>query len=133
MELVGVGAHDIAYVLKACAVRCVDACVSDSDLLSHNRLVGCGVSALNDRHAIGGYDVGHGSVLAGDKDSGLSLIHISEPTRRYAISYAVFCLKKKNPILLFLPFGRAKCTIPYHFPSPPVLHVPCKLCVLDSD
>ena len=26
----------------------------------------------------------------------LSLIHISEPTRRYAISYAVFCLKKKN-------------------------------------
>ena len=25
----------------------------------------------------------------------LSLIHISEPTRRYAISYAVFCLKKK--------------------------------------
>ena len=26
---------------------------------------------------------------------GLSLIHISEPTRRYAISYAVFCLKKK--------------------------------------
>ena len=27
----------------------------------------------------------------------LSLIHISEPTRRYAISYAVFCLKKKEP------------------------------------
>jgi len=27
----------------------------------------------------------------------LSLIHISEPTRRYAISYAVFCLKKKTP------------------------------------
>ena len=26
----------------------------------------------------------------------LSLIHISEPTRRYAISYAVFCLKKKK-------------------------------------
>ena len=26
----------------------------------------------------------------------LSLRHISEPTRRYAISYAVFCLKKKN-------------------------------------
>ena len=26
----------------------------------------------------------------------LSLIHISEPTRRYAISYAVFCLKKKQ-------------------------------------
>ncbi len=28
----------------------------------------------------------------------LSLIHISEPTRRYAISYAVFCLKKKKTI-----------------------------------
>ena len=27
---------------------------------------------------------------------GLSLIHISEPTRPYSISYAVFCLKKKN-------------------------------------
>ncbi len=26
----------------------------------------------------------------------LSLIHISEPPRRYAISYAVFCLKKKK-------------------------------------
>ncbi len=25
-----------------------------------------------------------------------ALIHISEPTRRYAISYAVFCLKKKR-------------------------------------
>ena len=27
---------------------------------------------------------------------GLSLIHISEPTRPYSISYAVFCLKKKK-------------------------------------
>ena len=27
---------------------------------------------------------------------GLSLIHISEPTRLRCISYAVFCLKKKN-------------------------------------
>ena len=27
----------------------------------------------------------------------LSLIHISEPTRQEAISYAVFCLKKKTP------------------------------------
>ena len=26
----------------------------------------------------------------------LSLIHISEPTRRRGISYAVFCLKKKK-------------------------------------
>ena len=29
-------------------------------------------------------------------DEGLSLIHISEPTRLLSISYAVFCLKKKN-------------------------------------
>ena len=28
--------------------------------------------------------------------SNLSLIHISEPTRRTPISYAVFCLKKKK-------------------------------------
>ena len=30
--------------------------------------------------------------------SGLSLIHISEPTRQAEISYAVFCLKKKKQI-----------------------------------
>ena len=30
----------------------------------------------------------------------LSLIHISEPTRLLSISYAVFCLKKKNYQLL---------------------------------
>ena len=29
-------------------------------------------------------------------DLGLSLIHISEPTRHAQISYAVFCLKKKK-------------------------------------
>eukprot|EP00658_Telonema_sp_P-2_P054096 TRINITY_DN43001_c0_g1_i1.p1 TRINITY_DN43001_c0_g1~~TRINITY_DN43001_c0_g1_i1.p1 ORF type:complete len:101 (-),score=16.65 TRINITY_DN43001_c0_g1_i1:18-320(-) len=28
----------------------------------------------------------------------LSLIHISEPTRLLSISYAVFCLKKKNTV-----------------------------------
>ena len=31
-----------------------------------------------------------------DEHYGLSLIHISEPTRRTPISYAVFCLKKKK-------------------------------------
>eukprot|EP01017_Pseudomicrothorax_dubius_P050560 TRINITY_DN959_c0_g3_i8.p1 TRINITY_DN959_c0_g3~~TRINITY_DN959_c0_g3_i8.p1 ORF type:complete len:239 (-),score=39.56 TRINITY_DN959_c0_g3_i8:7-723(-) len=31
----------------------------------------------------------------------LSLIHISEPTRLLSISYAVFCLKKKNRFLQF--------------------------------
>src|SRR5680860_1714410 len=30
-----------------------------------------------------------------EETQGLSLIHISEPTRRTPISYAVFCLKKK--------------------------------------
>ena len=30
------------------------------------------------------------------KEEVLSLIHISEPTRRTPISYAVFCLKKKK-------------------------------------
>ena len=29
----------------------------------------------------------------------LSLIHISEPTRLLSISYAVFCLKKKTPLI----------------------------------
>jgi len=40
----------------------------------------------------------HGDTMSpGDQTAiqALSLIHISEPTRRYAISYAVFCLKKK--------------------------------------
>ena len=34
--------------------------------------------------------------VIGPKILGLSLIHISEPTRLGMISYAVFCLKKKN-------------------------------------
>ena len=33
----------------------------------------------------------------------LSLIHISEPTRLGMISYAVFCLKKKNVIKIYEP------------------------------
>ena len=32
------------------------------------------------------------------KNEGLSLIHISEPTRLRRISYAVFCLKKKSKL-----------------------------------
>ena len=36
----------------------------------------------------------------------LSLIHISEPTRQAEISYAVFCLKKKNVPALWIGFGR---------------------------
>ena len=34
-------------------------------------------------------------------DYDLSLIHISEPTRQAEISYAVFCLKKKNEKKMF--------------------------------
>src|SRR5665647_3948635 len=34
--------------------------------------------------------------LTHKEDLELSLIHISEPTRRTPISYAVFCLKKKK-------------------------------------
>ena len=41
------------------------------------------------------------SVLKSIEDSKyLSLIHISEPTRRTPISYAVFCLKKKKRDLI---------------------------------
>src|SRR5664279_6312169 len=35
-------------------------------------------------------------ILVVRRDTYLSLIHISEPTRRTPISYAVFCLKKKR-------------------------------------
>ncbi len=43
------------------------------------------------------------SALASEAED-LSLIHISEPTRRYAISYAVFCLKTKTFIANVLFF-----------------------------
>ena len=37
-------------------------------------------------------------LVTGETDDDLSLIHISEPTRRTPISYAVFCLKKKKQL-----------------------------------
>ena len=40
-------------------------------------------------------DVFEGEYVKGKRE-GLSLIHISEPTRLGMISYAVFCLKKKK-------------------------------------
>ena len=46
-----------------------------------------------------GQDAAAATALLGDKYAqvtGLSLIHISEPTRPLYISYAVFCLKKKK-------------------------------------
>ena len=42
---------------------------------------------------------GHESFAAAEGAIGLSLIHISEPTRLGMISYAVFCLKKKKILL----------------------------------
>ena len=36
------------------------------------------------------------AILLTAQENNLSLIHISEPTRRTPISYAVFCLKKKK-------------------------------------
>src|SRR5678816_3624448 len=48
----------------------------------------------------------------------LSLIHISEPTRLLSVSYAVFCLKKKNIIFFFLILRRpSKSTLDH--PAPP--------------
>ena len=43
-----------------------------------------------------GYETKVVPVPANSTTLNLSLIHISEPTRRTPISYAVFCLKKKN-------------------------------------
>ena len=42
------------------------------------------------------------TVLYGCVGEPLSLIHISEPTRQEAISYAVFCLKKKISSCFFI-------------------------------
>src|SRR5665647_1941676 len=45
----------------------------------------------------GSYNQSSNSTSGGNMEAYyLSLIHISEPTRRTPISYAVFCLKKKN-------------------------------------
>ena len=46
-----------------------------------------------------GFPSGSGGAIGGDdipRFLNLSLIHLSEPTRRTPISYAVFCLKKKK-------------------------------------
>ena len=45
---------------------------------------------------IHGYDNPEEKVHMTCRIMGLSLIHISEPTRQAEISYAVFCLKKKK-------------------------------------
>ena len=57
------------------------------------------MGALNFGGAMEQLARGYSSVVelstADRMDSGLSLIHISEPTRLLSTSYAVFCLKKK--------------------------------------
>ena len=54
------------------------------------RLDAGALSRLREFIAASGVDLIH------THDFKLSLIHISEPTRLLSISYAVFCLKKKN-------------------------------------
>ena len=50
----------------------------------------------------------HGKTLAdAPGDVQMSLIHISEPTRPYSISYAAFCLKKKIPATPYVYHGTA--------------------------
>src|SRR5680860_1848225 len=44
-------------------------------------------------HSSPGYTI---IIIGRSTNTSLSLIHISEPTRRTPISYAVFCLKKKK-------------------------------------
>src|SRR5674476_266616 len=51
----------------------------------------CGMSAATQIRRQSDFEI---TVLS--RDSHLSLIHISEPTRQAEISYAVFCLKKKK-------------------------------------
>eukprot|EP00658_Telonema_sp_P-2_P069498 TRINITY_DN58788_c0_g1_i1.p1 TRINITY_DN58788_c0_g1~~TRINITY_DN58788_c0_g1_i1.p1 ORF type:complete len:206 (+),score=52.11 TRINITY_DN58788_c0_g1_i1:124-741(+) len=75
--------------------------------------VGLGDDLLDGLSALGGRSVAkNGLKLAGGESAAggqalrsvveelqvLSLIHISEPTRLLSISYAVFCLKKKNKL-----------------------------------
>src|SRR5678815_4630501 len=52
----------------------------------------CDAGAARDRR---GHRVEPDRPRAAVQVEGLSLIHISEPTRLLSISYAVFCLKKK--------------------------------------
>src|SRR5665647_895163 len=66
---------------------------------------GCGLQDSLEKALAGIADHPLRVIAAGRTDTGvhalsqvihLSLIHISEPTRRTPISYAVFCLKKKT-------------------------------------
>eukprot|EP00658_Telonema_sp_P-2_P081723 TRINITY_DN8460_c0_g1_i2.p1 TRINITY_DN8460_c0_g1~~TRINITY_DN8460_c0_g1_i2.p1 ORF type:complete len:114 (+),score=38.71 TRINITY_DN8460_c0_g1_i2:164-505(+) len=50
----------------------------------------------DDKDGVGVAATSSSDVATRDEGPGLSLIHISEPTRLLSISYAVFCLKKKK-------------------------------------
>ena len=55
-----------------------------------------GKKKATDREKMIGQSIGYRYDVNLLPDYSLSLIHISEPTRRTPISYAVFCLKKKR-------------------------------------
>src|SRR5450756_1843494 len=54
------------------------------------------LTPLEDRVSTATFELNNALNLTTVTDTELSLIHISEPTRLGMISYAVFCLKKKN-------------------------------------
>ena len=56
-------------------------------------------------------------VGSGASCSPLSLIHISEPTRPEPISYAVFCLKKKNADRVMMPMTATDTLYATPFPK----------------
>ena len=65
------------------------------------------MSRKNTKGTILAIDMGNTNIVIGCVDD-LSLIHISEPTRRTPISYAVFCLKKKKKQTAIRPVSRLK-------------------------
>nr|CUV48023.1 protein of unknown function [Ralstonia solanacearum] len=69
----------------------------DPDSFYEQKLVREQVAQLTGRRFLDGYSSDEAQYRALiDNGVTLSLIHISEPTRLGMISYAVFCLKKKN-------------------------------------
>ena len=62
------------------------------EFLSQAQETSCGTVLYTGMDSDGDFYIGNTEYSA----QSLSLIHISEPTRQEAISYAVFCLKKKN-------------------------------------
>ena len=86
------GAQDVSIsVITGDTDLTLDGSASDYYLVT-NELKG---TSIHDGKANTSRKVSLDSVT-GDLSISLSLIHISEPTRRTPISYAVFCLKKKK-------------------------------------